>query len=128
MGLFNKARCEFFLNDYDALKQTVVQYQNAMNCSRANAKTKATFEKFNEVLQLLVALADGENEKIAQAAATAQAWNKSKATECFVNYLKGVAACRLDNKNEALYRLMWVKDHGSKTVFATLADTYLEKL
>lgn len=128
IGLFNKARCEFFLNDFEALKQTVIQYENAMKSFKLNAKDKFACDRYQSILNLLVAIADGDKEKMAQYAAEVESWNKSKAIEGFIDYLKGVAAYSLDNKTNALYHLMAVKTNCSKTVFASLADSYLEKL
>lgn len=127
IGLFNKARCEFFLNDFEALKQTVIQYENAMKSFRLNAKDKLACDRYQSILNLLVAMAEGEKEKMARYAAEVKSWNKSKAIEGFIDYLKGVVAYSLDNKTNALYHLMAVKTNCSKTVFATLADAYLEK-
>ena len=124
-GYFNKARCEFLLGDFEALKLTTKQYETSV----ANIKRKniAVYEVMQNILNLLVAIAENDKEKIT-ALKNFEAWNNSKALEGYINYLKGVAAFVLEDKEEAIYRFMAVKDNCEKTVFATLAEEYLQKL
>lgn len=127
-GLYNKARCEYFLGDYDSLKVTVKQYENVLRSNqKLNQKTKDFHEKIQKTMNLLIALADEDKEKIA-ALCDIEAWGGSKATGGFINYLKGIAAYNLNDKAEAIYRFMLVKETCEKTVFAQLADKYLLNL
>ena len=127
-GLFNKARCAFFSGNFEVLKQLVSQYEGhvaAMKGSRA--KTGELYEKFGRSLKLLVALADDDVEGIT-AYRDLAVWNDSKATRGYIDYLKGLAAYRLGETQEAVYRFMAVKESCAKTVLAALAEEYLSNL
>ena len=78
-------------------------------------------------MNLLVALLDKDNQRILEYR-NIEVWNNSKATQGYVSYLKGVAAYNLGDLNEAIYRLMDVKENYEKTVFAQLAEQYLSNL
>ncbi len=124
-GIFNKARCEFFLGDFNSLKLTVNQFEsNLSGMKTTNPKVKIAYDKIQKTMQLLVAIADGDKEAIA-ACRNIEVWNNSKATEGYVNYLKGLAAYNLGDKLEAIYRFMDVKENCAKTVFAQLAEQHL---
>ena len=128
MGLFNKARCEFFLGDFDSLKATVTQYENTLNSTnKINQKVRNVYDKILKTMNLLVAISNEDKEQIS-AFSNIEVWNNSKATECYVNYLKGLAAFNLNDKEEAVSRLTYVKENGDKTVFAQFAEEYLFKL
>lgn len=127
-GLFNKARCEFFINDVDSLKNTVKQYETMLNnMGKLNEKSKSQYIKIQKIMNLLVALLDKDNQRILEYR-NIEVWNNSKATQGYVSYLKGVAAYNLGDLNEAIYRLMDVKENYEKTVFAQLAEQYLSNL
>jgi hypothetical protein len=128
IGLFNKARCEFFLDDFDSLKLTVKQYENALhNMKKINQKSKAVCDKIQRTMNLLIAIADKDKEKIG-VFRDIEVWNNSKATQGYINYLKGVAAYIMADNEEVIYRFMSVKENCGKTVFSTLADKYLTEL
>ena len=55
----------------------------------------------------------------------ATAWNRSKATEGYLHYIKGVAAHRVGDEKESIYHFMAVKENCGKTVFSKLADEFL---
>lgn len=124
-GLFNKARCEFFLGDFDSLKATVMQYENTLNnMNKLNRRSKDAYKKIQKCMDLLVAIADEDEEKIT-ALSDLEPWYNSKATQGYVYYLKGVAAYILKDKNEAVYRFMYLKENCDKTVLPQLAEQYL---
>ncbi len=128
IGLFNKARCEFFLGDFDSLKATVKQYESALNnMKKLNEKAKAVYDKSQKTLNLLIAIADKDKEKIG-VFRDIEVWNNSKATQGYIHYLKGVAACIMEDKEEAIYRFMSVKENCGKTVLAKFAEQYLSNL
>ncbi len=126
-GLFCKARCEFFLQDFEALKNTVAEHDQLLSTIKAKPALVAAVNKRGQTLHLLLALVEGDKEKIANAR-NIEVWVNSRAMQGYLDYLKGVAAYVLEEKEEAVYRLMSVKEHCSKTVFATLAEEYLSKL
>lgn len=125
-GLFYKARCEFFIGDFEALKLTVKQFE-ACAPDAKNAKQVATYEKIFKILNLLVAMADDDRERISEHR-NIECWNNSKAVQGFVSYLKGVAAYRLDDKQEAVYRLKFVRENCPKIIFSEMAEEYLDRL
>lgn len=128
VGLFNKARCEFFLGDFASLRLTVKQYENYVaNLKNVGKKNKDVYQKFQKALDLIVSIADGDKEKT-DSCRSIEAWQESVATVGFVNYLKGVAAYDIGDKKEAIYRFMTVKENCEKTVFFGMAEQHLENL
>lgn len=128
IGLFNKARCEFFLDDFESLKLTVKQYETALSdLKKVNKKTKLLYEKIQKAMNLSVAIADKDIEKI-HIYRDVEVWNNSKATQGYINYLKGLAAYITQDKEEAIYRFMAVKEQCEKTIFSKMAEQYLSDL
>lgn len=126
-GYFNKARCEFLLGDVDALKSSAAALGSAIDgCKKANGKNAEAYTCLRTVAELMCAVADDDAEKIDQYRAAVRAWDQAKSTECFMNYMKGIAAEKVGDKDECVYRLMWVRDNCPKTVFAWLADEHLK--
>ena len=127
-GLFNKARCEFFLGDFDSLKATVKQYESALNnTKKLNQKAKDAYNKILKTMNLLVAISEENKEAISNFSGI-EVWNNSKATQGYINYLKGIAAYMAEDKKEAIYRFMSVKENCEKTVFAEKSQQYLLKM
>ena len=128
-GSFNQARCEFFLGNFDSFHQTVAQYESKLSgCQKLKPKTKIAYQKINNILSLMLAIADNNAEKINEFRSNVEIWNTSKATEGFVNYIRGVAACKVGDKEEAIYRFKLVKENCSKTVLSGLSEEYLSFL
>lgn len=128
IGLFNKARCEFFLGEISALKETVKQYENALlNMKKSNKKAMEAYKKIQQNINLLVAISEEDKEKIADLC-NIQAWNNSKAGEGYINYIKGISAYMLGDKEGAIYRFMCVKENCRKTAFLNMAEQYLSAL
>ena len=73
-------------------------------------------------------ISQNDYQKINELRFGVEPWNNSKATEGFVQYIKGVAAFQVGDREEAVYRLRYVKDNCSKTILSPLADGYLEQL
>lgn len=127
-GLYNKARCEFFLGDCEAMKQTVSDYEVLLNTAqKLSPKKKATFEKVGKALRLSLAILEGDKEKISELRVL-DVWADTKLIHGYVNYLEGVAAYYLEDKNEVVYHMMRVKEDCSKTVLARMADDYLSRV
>ena len=91
-------------------------------------KQRSELEKMGKVLILLCAIAEDDQRKINELCAGVEVYNASKGTECFVNYVKGIAAYKTGDSQEAIYRFKCVTYNGSKTAFAALAEQYLETL
>lgn len=128
-GFFNQARCEFFLGKYDSFRQTVAQYESKLSsCQNLKPKTKIAHQKINNILNLMCAISDNDVEKTNELRNNVEIWNTSKATEGFVNYIRGVAAYKADDKEEAIYRFKLVKENCSKTVLSGLSEEYLSLL
>ncbi len=125
-SIFNKARCEYFMNDIAAFKTSVQQHKQAMP-SITNPKAITAAKNMDETLDLLCAIADGNKERIS-ALRCVKVWNASRATEGYINLLKGMAAYALEDKHEAIYRFMLVKDTCKKTALAPIAAQYLSCL
>jgi hypothetical protein len=76
----------------------------------------------------MCAISDGDCEKVNSYRGVISPYENTKNAECFVNYIKGVAANEAGDRDECKYRMMLVKDNYPKTVFAWLADDCLNKL
>ena len=76
----------------------------------------------------MLAIVDNDAKKINEYKSSVQVWNNSKATEGFVNYIRGISAYKTDDKEEAIYRFKLVNDNCSKTVLAALSEEHLELL
>ena len=125
-GLFARARCEFLLENCDTLSKIATEYENRLsNCKKINAKAKEVYLKINPVLSLMQAILTEDRQKIDEVRNSIETWNASKATEGFVNYLKGVAAYKVEDREEAIYRFKSVKEDCLKTILAELSDKYL---
>ena len=129
VGLFNRARCEFLTENYEAFNETAKQYELKLSsCQKIKPKIKAVYEKINSVLILMLAISENDIEKINDLRSSVEAWNTSKATEGYINYIKGIAAYKADDREEAIYRLKLVKENCSKTVFVGLSENFLSLL
>ncbi len=124
LGLFYKARCQFFAGDYDSFRVTVGEYKNCY--SHQNDKAKKSNEKTHKTVCLLVALCDNNTQKIDEYRKEIEPWNNSKATKGYIDFLKGLAANKLGDKEESTYRFMSVKENCPKTFLAERAEKYLE--
>ena len=129
VGLFQKARCAFFLKDIDMLKETTAKYDQELSClNRQKEKQRLTNEKYQTVLHMLCALSDHDLEKIAALRNQIAPWSASKAAEAFVQYLKGLIAFELGETKEAEFRFCLVADQYPKLILASLSNEYLKKL
>ena len=128
-GLFNRARCQFLLGAYEGLYQTAEQFETAFTTDdKLGKRAKDAYGKIYKILQLTCAIAQEDIEKITQLKEEIQPWNPSKATEGFVNYIKGISADKTEDKEEAIYRFKWVQENCTKTIFAKLAEENLALL
>lgn len=128
-GLFNKAFCAFFQKDFKLLRLTVSMYINCISAQEKQTKKKQEFNrKIQDALFLLSAIADNDKQKIELLRHRLEYWNNSKPAAGLVNYLKGISAFYVGDKNEAIYRLMAVKDTCNKTVLSAFSGWYLERL
>lgn len=129
VGYFNLARCQFFLENNQLFRQIASEYETKLLSSKKlNAKTKAAYQKINDALKLMRAISEKDKEKIIEYRASVQAWNHSKGTEGFLNFIKGLAAYELNEKEEAIYRFKLVEEHCSKTIFAELSKKYVYQI
>ncbi len=129
VGLFHQARCEFLLGNYDSFRQIAAQYESKfLSSQKIKPKIKIVYQKINNILNLMCAISDNDAEKINEIRNNVEIWNTSKATEGFVNYIRGIAAYKADDKEEAIYRFKLVKENCSKTVLGGLSEEYLSLL
>ncbi len=127
-GAFNKARCEFFMGEFGAMRKTIQQYDYVATNIKMNEKNRVATEKIKKVLELMIALSENDKEKIELYRHEISVWNEGKAIECFIYYMKGLAAYKLEDREECLYRFMYVKENGPKTFFGRSAEEHLSKL
>lgn len=125
-GLFCKARCEFLLGNDESFRQTSEEFRERLSGNaKRKPKTQATLLKMEQVLELLRAISDNDTEKIKDLRTSIQCWDKSKATEGFVHYLKGLAAYKTGDRKQAIYRFMTVTENYPKIIFAKYSEEYL---
>lgn len=129
VGLFNKARCEFLAADYDTFTQTASQYSNTLSkCRKIKPRAMVEYQKISRVIDLMLAVSKDDLDTINKIRSNIEVWNASKATGGFVSYIKGIAAYKANDKEEAIYRLKAVEEHCSKTILARLAAEHLDLL
>lgn len=129
MGWFEKARCEFMCGNIDALKEAAAGYALALEpLNKAKEKTVAPYKKMKTVIDLMCAIVDNDIAQIEYYRRSVESWAKTKIADGYVNYVRGVAACVVSDKGEAIYRLMSVKEKCSKTVLSAKADEHLATL
>ena len=129
MGFFHKARCEFMTGRRESLKMTVSHYHELLNGSdKLKIKLRPTYEKMGECLRLMAALSENDGENIVTLSKSLTPWKNIKITEGFVNYLKGMSACIIGDRDEAVYRFKSVKESCKKTVLASLSERNLALL
>ena len=124
VGLFNLARCHFFMGNLEALCFAADSYEKLLAKSKS---AKPQYLKLWSSISLMVAIAKKDMSAM-ENLKRIEPWNKSKATEGFVNYLMGVAAYELGETQDAIYRFGAVKEFCSKTILAELSQEYLDKL
>ncbi len=127
-GHFNKARCSFMLGDKEGLNQSTVRFSSSLSTAKLPAKSVLAFEKMEVFLKLMCAVADNDIDRMEELRGKAEAWNTSVATAGFVNYIKGIAAVKVKDNEEAVYRLKLVTENCPKTVFASLSAEQLSSL
>lgn len=122
-GSYYKSVCEFFLGDYESLKKTAKEYSDKLSSNeKIKPRAALAYQNENHVLKLLCAIADDDVDKINELRGGLMFNNKSKATEAFTQYINGLAAARLSDKETAAKSFKWVKENAPKTVFASLAE------
>lgn len=128
-GYYYKAVCEFFLGDYESLKKTAKEYSDKLS-SNEKIKPRAAliYQNKNHVLELICAIADNDANKINELRGGLTFSKKSKADEVFTQYINGLAAARLNDKETAEKSFKWVKENAPKTVFASLAEEQIDLL
>lgn len=128
LGLFNRARCEFLLGDVKALKSTFELYNNILEENpKLIQPPKSLCLEFKKHIMLLIAISENNIEKINELK-DIKVWNKSKATEGYINYLNGLIAYKTQDNKSANSFFTLVIENCSKTVFAKMSQQYLSNL
>ncbi len=128
-GLFNKARCEFMTGRKDSLKMTAAQYSDLLKGSdKISAKLRLAYENMQGCIDLMVAISENDGEGIVTLSKSVTPWRSVTATVGFISYLKGMAACIIGDRDEAVYRFKSVKESCNKTVLAALSERNLALL
>ncbi len=130
LGLYHRARAEFFLGRYDSLASTHAAFVARLSGqSRIKPRMQEEYQKMNRVLELLRAIGEKDTERIRALRPTIETKNgDTVASHVFLCYVLGLASLALSDTEEAIYRLKTVTDRGSKTVFAKLAEKQLSAL
>ena len=76
----------------------------------------------------MFAISNGDEKTVNELRNTVEAWRPSAAIDGYINYIKGLAATQIGDKDEAVYRFKSVKEHCSKTALAHLSDQHLAAL
>lgn len=126
-ALFTKASCEFFLNDIETFKNTAMQFKYTLAQEKLKQKDREHFQSREMFLDLMAAFSENNIEQI-KLCQNLPTDLKSKASQGFANYLGGIAAYILGDREKAIYYFVAVKTECPKTFFPPLCDQYLEKL
>lgn len=125
-GIFNKARSQFFMNDYEGFFESVALFKEKFaGANKMKDAQKEAYLKVDAVLDFMCAIANDDAEKMMAIKDSVSVWNASKPTEGFVNYIKGLAANKLGDREEAIYRFKAVRETCPKIVFAKYAAEQL---
>ena len=124
-GLMHKARCEFLRGNIESLKECEAKYAAVLSQSKKKESALIPYQKIHINMKLMCASADNDVEVINELRNPVEPWSPLKLCEEYVNYLKGLAAFAVDDREEAVYRLKSVCDRCPKTVFAKLANEKL---
>ncbi|MBQ8817219.1 MAG: hypothetical protein IJZ83_01450 [Clostridia bacterium] len=129
VGLFQKARCAFFLEDGNMLKDTASKYdQELSQLTRQKEKQRLINERCQTVLHMLCALYDHDSEKISELREQLVPWTSRNVTEAYIQYLKGLISFELEEIKEAEFRFRLVKEQYPKLMLACLSNEYLKKI
>ena len=121
-GIFNKARSQFFMENYEGFFESVAAYKESLaNADKMNEKYKEAYLKIDTMLDFMCAIANNDTDKMTSMKDNVSVWSASKPAEGFVNYIKGLAANKLGDREEAIYRFKLVKESCPKIVFAKYA-------
>lgn len=128
-GLYNKALCEFFLEDHEAFHNTVAEYSRRFEGNgKIPQKARPLYENIFHVLSVLTALADNDAEKLAELKSSLHSYSKSRSSNVIIKYIKGLAESRTGNADAATVEFEWVKENAKKTVFSALANRRLMEM
>lgn len=125
-GLFQKARCAFFMGDDALLKQCTEHYAQILTAAKLlSKKHRMTYETCLTVLRMLCALSDHNHEEILALKKDFKIWGNAKATKGFVEYIKALISRELGDNEDAEFRFRLIKDQYCKLVLARLAEQHL---
>ncbi len=126
-GLSNKAIAEFFKGDYDALKETVLKYHQKIS--------EATHIKRNELqlylnnenrLNLYVAIANNDIDNIEYLYQKLKITNNNILSHVQISFLKAVSAHLMGDNDAVKEYTDYIKNYGSKTIYAVVLSTYIK--
>ncbi len=126
-GYFNLARSCFFLKDGTGFANAITLFRQTAPALCTKPKIAAIYQKMGMALTFMEALQTG-NKEILQSYQTLTPWVANKPTEGFVHYLQALCALTLEEKEQAMYHFMWVKNECPKTCLATYSAAHLETL
>ena len=127
VGLFHRAKCEYMLGYYDALKMTAEQFDRSL-AALTKSKDRDMAVKMRTVIALMCALTGNDVKVIEKYNLELTEYNRAKHTEGFNHYLHGVAAQRLDRETECAYHLISAKEICKSTVIPQYCDEILNNL
>ncbi|MBR7101857.1 MAG: hypothetical protein IKC74_06175 [Clostridia bacterium] len=129
IGFFNKARCEFFTGRKESLKMTASHFDELLKGSdKLKLKHRPLYEKLQGCIELMVSISENDGERAVILSKSVVPWKNTAAITGFVNYLKGMSACIIGDRDEAVFRFRSVKEDCGKTVLASLSERNLQLL
>ncbi len=126
-GYFNRARCDFFMKNPEYFKYSLEQFKASIVGVKPASRLALSYEKMLKCLDLMDAIISEDYEKI-KSLRDIIPWNNNKPTVGFASYIKGLAAYKLGDRNEAVYRLMYAKETLRKSAFAKMAEELVLEL
>lgn len=128
-GMFNKARALFFLGRAEEARAMAKEYGDTVaGMTKVKEKHLEGYNKLGAMLNLMLAISERDSQRIERFREEVSPWNRSRATEGFVCYMKGLAAFLLSDTHESVYYFRTVKENCPKTFLARYAEQYLAEL
>lgn len=128
-ALYHRAYAEFLSGDYDALRLTKEEYSEKLGAAvKMNDTAKKEFLTIEDMLSLLIAIADVDAETVNILRTRIAPNNKSKASDVSTKYFLGLAALTVGDLDGAKAEFEWIKENDDKTVFSSLAKEKLESI
>lgn len=121
--------CEYFLGNFDALEAATFEFEKALNENKKiKGKKLKTLNAELKVLKLLLAVSKGDTTALSELGKITPVNKNVPISVCYSYFLNGLSSFTLQNYDDALYRMQYVRENMSKTAFGEIANSYIQKI